>query len=117
MRVHYVLTFLILTCQELKTMLGQEGCDKFTFHLLRVCSNSTPKVCGKVRNRCGRYDSLMIADEELDAIPEILSCTAVTMTQLLHWCMSRTDEGRIRLLEFNVGNIWQYCIVSSLKTC
>ena len=96
---YYVLICLILTyCQE-KTMLGQEGCDKFTFHLLWVCSNSTPKVCGKVRNRCGRYDTLMIANEDLDAIPEILSCTAVTMAQLLHWIVSRTDDGRIKLLD------------------
>ena len=64
--------------------------DLFEFH---------PKVCGRVRNRCGRYDSLMIPDQELDAIPEILSCTSVTMAQLLHWCMSRTDEGRIRKLD------------------
>lgn len=65
-------------------------------HLLRE-----PEVCGKVRNRLGRYDTIMVPDECLDSgtIPELVACTSVVMTILVHWCMTRTQEGRLLSLD------------------
>lgn len=44
---------------------------------------------------------MMIADTYLDsgAIPDMVSCTSVTMALLLHWCITRTEDGRSLFLE------------------